>query len=178
MRLLVKEHPVALQNRSRAYYEALLRVPNVALLDPRCPSRDAVQHAALLITIAGSMGQEAAILGRPVVLLGHAPYELLPPTMVRRAAPSELPEVIGSLLREAAPDEQALVDYVAAVMSCSVRANLYSDLLGRGGSTGTAVAGGGQTDSMIALARHTTFSILQARRGIASAGRPVDCHAS
>jgi hypothetical protein len=160
MTLLVKEHPAALKNRKGGFYDALLRIANVRLLDPACASRDAVRHASLVITIAGSMGFEALVLGRPVVLLGCTLYEMLPETMLRRAGLADLPDSVASLLRHYANDEAALVEFVAAVMSRSVRANLYSDLLNRGGVRGVAAAGGdGQTDSMDALARYTADAV-------------------
>ncbi len=132
--LLVKEHPAAMGKRPLAYYEKLLQIPNVRLADPGVPPAQYLDQADVVATIAGSVGFEAIVRRRPVVTLGHTPYEILPPTMVKRVAePERLADAIRSLLDGHAHDESALERYVAAVMRHSARVNWYTDMLGRGG---------------------------------------------
>jgi hypothetical protein len=132
MEVRVKEHPAALGKRPLDYYRHLLEIPNVRLVDPALPSRPLVEGARVVATVAGSIGLEAAFRARPVLLFGHAPYEILPPTMVRRVAdPDAAPSDVHDLLAHHAHDETALEDYVAAVMAESAPVDLYSRLLRR-----------------------------------------------
>lgn len=134
MKLVVKEHPWSIGRRSRAFYRKLLEIPNVRLADPALESTQLIRHARMVATIAGSIGFEAVIAGRPVVTLGHTPYEFLPTSMVRRVSSLVcLPDEISDLLASYKSDEAALRDYVAATIRHSARVNLYSGLLARPG---------------------------------------------
>ncbi len=134
MTLLVKEHPAAIGKRSTNYYKKLQEIPNVRLADPAILSKPAVENARLVASIAGSMGWEAILLRKPVVLFGHTPYEFLPDSMVRRVTDLEhLGEDIADVMDNYAYDAAAVLAYVAATMGESVRVNLYTTLLGRTG---------------------------------------------
>ena len=130
--MLVKEHPAALGKRPLTYYRRLLEIPNVRLAGPGSSSGPLIEKARLVATVAGTIGLEAAFRSRPVLLFGHAPYEILPQTMVRRVTDfNATAAAVHELLRGHEHDEEALEDYVAAVMAESVRVDLYSRLLRR-----------------------------------------------
>jgi hypothetical protein len=132
--LVVKEHPASVGKRPMGYYRKLLQIPNVRLADPGLTSRPLIERARLVVTIAGTIGFEAALAGKPVITLGDTPYELLPSTMVRRVtALPHLPAAVHDLLHAYHYDEQALVSFAAATLRHSTRCNLYSGLLGREG---------------------------------------------
>ncbi len=132
MVLVVKEHPWMVGKRSVGSYRKLLNIPNVVLSPPECDARDWIQSADLTVVLTSSVGLEAALLQRPVVSLGHCPFNALPARMVRRCADMTLlPQVLREMLKGHNHDETALEHYVAAVMECSVAVNLYSVLLGR-----------------------------------------------
>jgi hypothetical protein len=133
-RLLVKEHPAAVGRRSLRYYQQLMEIPGVRLVDPAIESAALVSGSRLVATIAGSVGLEAAVRGRPVVTFGNTPYELLPDTMVRRARDlSRLGDLMHDLCATYRMDEDSLERYFAATIDMSDRINLYSTLLGRQG---------------------------------------------
>jgi hypothetical protein len=135
MMLVVKEHPWMVGKRSLGAYRKLLEIPRVLLAPPETDARAWIEASSLIATISSSVALEAAMLGRPAVSLGHGPFNLLPPGMVRRCAdPHLLPETIAAALAEHRPDEAALEAYVAAILEISVGVNLYSNLLGRQGA--------------------------------------------
>ncbi len=145
MRLLVKEHPWSVGKRKPGYYRKLLAIPNLVLAPPEVPARDYLAGAALVAVIGGSVGLEALMLGRPVVTLGRAPFNFLPPGLLRHAAvPDRLGWEIRDLLAHHAPDEKALTAYLAAVVRHSCPVDLYTRLLGRPGAH--ALAGGAAGD--------------------------------
>ena len=138
--LLVKEHPASVGKRPIGYYRKLLAIPNVRLVRTSCKSNTLIAHASLVVVISGTIGFEAIVQGKPVAVLGNTPFEFLPAGMVRRlTSPHRYAEEIGELLAQYSFDSSAVERYVAATISCSVRANLYSALLAReGGFVGQA----------------------------------------
>ena len=138
--LLVKEHPASVGKRPIGYYRKLLAIPNVRLVRTSCKSNELIARASLVVTISGTIGFEAILKGKPVAVLGNTPFEFLPAGMIRRlTAPHRYAIEIGELLAQYSFDPAAVERYVAATIACSVRANLYSDLLAReGGYVGQA----------------------------------------
>jgi hypothetical protein len=72
--LVVREHPVMIGRRSMSVYHDLMRIPNVDLLAPGISSIDALGPAAGVVTLTSSLGWEAWVMGKPVVMLGDAIY--------------------------------------------------------------------------------------------------------
>jgi len=134
MLLVVKEHPWMVGKRSPGAYRKLLEIPRVRLAPPETEAREWIRACDLVAVVASSVGLEAAVLGRPVVALGHVPFTLLPDAMVRRCADlTALPRAVAAALEEHRTDEEALAAYVSAVIETSVDVNLYTTLLGRAG---------------------------------------------
>lgn len=130
--LLVKEHPWMVGKRSMDYYNALLNIPRVRLVQPSVDARDLILNADLVTVITGSIALEATILGKPVLTFGDCPYNALPPSMVQRVTdPRVLSLQIRNLLESQAPNDVALEAYVAATLAISESIHLYSTLLGK-----------------------------------------------
>lgn len=132
MALVVKEHPWMVGKRRLGAYRKMLEIPRVRLAPPETEARQLAEGASLVTVLTSSVALEAVILERPVVTLGHCPFNLLPETMVRRCGDlTALPTTIRRLLAEHHHDEEALEAYASAVMDVSVPVNFYSVLLGR-----------------------------------------------
>src|SRR5690606_8466235 len=102
--LLVKEHPRSIGFRPVRYYEKLLEIPNVRLVDPRLPSINVVTHADLVAVISGTIGLEAAILGKPVLAFGRPTYSVLPDDIVTKVTDLwRLPDQVRGALARPAP---------------------------------------------------------------------------
>jgi hypothetical protein len=74
--LWVKEHKGALGDRSLAWYRHIARLPNVRLIDPFKDIFPLIRSADLVVTISGTAGYEAALMGVPAV--GLAPVFFWP----------------------------------------------------------------------------------------------------
>jgi hypothetical protein len=113
----------------------LADIPNVLLADPELNSRKLVLNARIITVIAGSIGLEALMLKKPVVVLGRAPFNFMPASMIRHI---ENPDLLGfetrDLLENYQYDEHAMLSYIAAVIKNSVPVDYYSILLGRAGA--------------------------------------------
>ncbi|RJX34046.1 MAG: hypothetical protein C4525_07880 [Desulfarculus sp.] len=134
LKLVVKEHPGSVGARKPGFYSKLLQIPNLALAPPELDARRLIEKAALIAVIAGSVGFEALMLGRPVLTLGNAPFNCLPPSMLRQATqPLRLSQEVAGLLAGHQHDEQALLAYLSTVMENSCPVDWYSLFLGRQG---------------------------------------------
>ena len=164
MKVVVKEHPVAVGKRPLSYYRKILELPNVLLADPALSTKSLVEHARLVATIAGATGWEGILRQRPVVFLGHTPWEFLPNSLARRVTDLEqLGDEIDDLIKNYAYQERVVLAFVAAIMSQSVPINFYSALLGRQGVY-TVAWDGTDADQVIArdietLAQYTIASL-------------------
>ncbi len=134
MSLLVKEHPMMVGRRPVGYYEKLLEIPNVKLVDMDLPSQPVLEHAGMVVIIRGAIGLEAVIKRIPVLSLGTSSFQLLPSTMFRTCWNLyELPNAIREMLEHYYYDHESLIRYLAAVIEGSVAVNLVTDLLGKQG---------------------------------------------
>ena len=72
VKLIVKEHGAMIGERPLAFYKKLAKIPNLKLvrLDQFPSSLDWVLRSRGVITLTGSTGLEAAMLGKPAVMLG------------------------------------------------------------------------------------------------------------
>ncbi|HZQ14691.1 MAG TPA: hypothetical protein VFB31_17940 [Pseudolabrys sp.] len=77
--LAIKENLYSTSFRPPYYYDQLKSLNNVVLLDLRENSIDCIKQAAVTVTISGSAGMEAAVLGKPVIAFGRQTgYGFLP----------------------------------------------------------------------------------------------------
>jgi hypothetical protein len=134
MKLVVKEHPVAVGYHPLSYYRKLLAIPNVMLAPPGMTSRELVQNAKLVFIISGSVGLEAIMMKKPVVYFGNIPFSVLPDSMIRHVKNlNNLSWEIHDIMDNHNHDENALIAYLSAVITSSVPVDFYSVLLGRKG---------------------------------------------
>jgi hypothetical protein len=168
MELLVKEHPRSIGYRSVGYYEKLLRIPNVRLVAPDVESAAVVQHARIVITLWSFVGFEAAIKGRPAIVLGTPSFTCLPETMIRSVSDiNTLGRHVGELLASYQYDEHALESFVAANIDCSIPFDFYTIFLNKTGRITVSPSGGGnigdvRAEQMRALAAYTVQCVAEA----------------
>jgi len=75
--LYVKEHSTMYYKRSFRFYKELARIPKVKVLSPYCNIVDLIKNSQGVITIGGTIGFEAVIYGKPLIVFGHALYNFL-----------------------------------------------------------------------------------------------------
>lgn len=76
--LYVKDHPHDHGYRSAEDYLALKSVPNIRLLDASISGKQVVAHSQGVITMTGTAGFEALLLGKPVLTFGKTFYSAAP----------------------------------------------------------------------------------------------------
>lgn len=70
-RLVVKEHPSMYGVRPAAFYRELRRRPGLVLVHPSVDTRGLIEHAALTVTVTGTIGLECFLMGKPCVSFGR-----------------------------------------------------------------------------------------------------------
>lgn len=135
MKLVVKEHPVAVGYRAKSYYEAILSIPNVLMLNPAVSSEVVIPSAQIVVVVSGSIGFEAVVKRKPVLTLGDAPFNVLSSSMVRHVSdPSKWADQVKDMLSYSSYDENSLTAYIMAIMAEGIPVNFYSGLLEREGA--------------------------------------------
>ena len=119
MLLFVKEHPGMVGYRTRAYYAEITKIPNVRLIPPGIPGNQLAQGAALTVTITSTSGWESVLLKKPVITFGDVFYNDIPGVLTCRNF-EELPHMVKKQIEEWEHDEQALENYVSALLEDSV----------------------------------------------------------
>lgn len=77
-KLYVKEHPASVGLRSRGFYRELQKLPNVVLISPDENVENLVKKSVGIITLTSTIGMEAALVGKPVYVLGNVFYSYHP----------------------------------------------------------------------------------------------------
>lgn len=123
-RLVVKEHPSMLGRRESAYYDRIRALPNVRLVSPALDGFELTRNCALVFTITGTTALEAALLGRPSIMLGSTFFARCPSIVhAGRVAPTDWPELIRRTMVEYTGDDDALRVFLAAIFERSFRGN-------------------------------------------------------
>ncbi|GLR18861.1 hypothetical protein GCM10007940_34770 [Portibacter lacus] len=74
--IVVKENPrmIGAKNRNPEYYTELLRHPNIVFLHHSIDAHELIEKSALVLTLTGTVGLEALLLGKPVIVVGNIFY--------------------------------------------------------------------------------------------------------
>ena len=113
--LYVKEHPAMVGRRLLADYLRLRSLPNVRLISPDVHSHDLIQRASAVAVITSTVGWEAAIYRKPVIVLGNVWYDAF--DVVRKIhSISDLPHALHQAVRESGPALHPLRCAVMAVL--------------------------------------------------------------
>ena len=77
-KLYVKEHTAYFPQRSFSFYNEIKKIPNVRLVDRRENTFELIKNACGVVTVGGTMGWEAFLLGTPVITLTDVWYSAFP----------------------------------------------------------------------------------------------------
>lgn len=121
--LYVKEHPVILGDMSRAQMDALQSIRRVRVIDPSVQSQQLTRGAAAVVTTEGTVGWEAYLLKRPVVLLGGEPFYAHAPQIAKVKDLFQLETALFNAVMDNgamyAADPDAWYGFIDAVLSTS-----------------------------------------------------------
>jgi len=115
--LYVKEHPFGYGNRNPDFYKRIKALPNVRLISPRENNFGLIHKCSLLVTITGTSGWEALLLGKKVVTFGNIFFNICSETE-RIENIENLPAIVRNSLDKRIDDEELII-FVAALQKCS-----------------------------------------------------------
>jgi CDP-glycerol glycerophosphotransferase (TagB/SpsB family) len=122
-KLLVKLHKSASAHYSRSQLAEFAQLPGVQLVSPYANTRDMIQKASVVFSIQGTIGLEAALLGKPVVMFADSPTKVFPNVSIV-GRPTELPDLIRAKLAEQPPSRaqtiEAYMDFLAPFCRASL----------------------------------------------------------
>jgi len=72
--IYAKEHASAFGRRKDEFYRRISNIPNVKLIHPEENTIDLIKNAEMIITLSGTVGWEALLLKKPVIVLGNVFY--------------------------------------------------------------------------------------------------------
>ena len=76
--LAVKDHPTSFGTHPYIFYKTLQKIPNVVFVDPRVPAKQYFKNVKTVLTVAGTVGFEAYMMGIPVVTFSDVFYANYP----------------------------------------------------------------------------------------------------
>jgi len=115
-KLLVKIHKSDAANYTVAQLERMRSFPGVELIRPFADTRRFIERADLIIAIQGTIGLEAALLGKPVIMLGDSPVAVFP-SASRIGEIVELPGLIRKKLGESPPGRDQIIEAYAEYLA-------------------------------------------------------------
>ena len=128
--LYVKEHPMMIGDRNPKFYKKMMGMANVKMISPVYPTYKLIKRRNCkgVINLAGTVGFEALLLGKPVINFGETFYPLIPQCF-EISDVTKLSEVIKRIEKEdfgAEIYEEALILLVAALKEESIEASYVS----------------------------------------------------
>jgi CDP-glycerol glycerophosphotransferase (TagB/SpsB family) len=115
-RLLVKIHKSDATNYSREQITRMKSFAGVDIVRPFADTRAFIEGADLVVAIQGTIGLEAALLGKPVIMLGDSPVVMFP-SASRIGEIADLPRLIRSKIAESPPHRTEIVEAYAAYLA-------------------------------------------------------------
>lgn len=76
--LYIKEHTSMIGRRPMTFYKNLKKLYNVKIIDPRVSTFELIKNASATITVTGTPGWEAFLMGYPSVAFGNVFYNHMP----------------------------------------------------------------------------------------------------
>jgi hypothetical protein len=114
--LLVKLHKSDVPNYSPEFLRQLARFPGIAVVAPNASARQFIEQAALVFGIQGTIGLEAALLGRPVIMFGDSPVKTFP-SVSTFGKTIDLPDLVRQKLGEPASTREQRVTAFARYLA-------------------------------------------------------------
>lgn len=118
--LVVKEHHPMLGFRPRGFYASLKTIPGVVLVSPFEDGMDLLRRSSLVTTITGTIGWEALLVGKPLVVFGETHYAAIKEGLVRCPNLQQLDEAIAQALSLPPASDEHLVLFIASLLKHSI----------------------------------------------------------
>jgi hypothetical protein len=123
-KLYVKEHPALFPGKSIRFYKSVKNIRNVKLVGPYEDTFRLINKSQGIITLGGTTGWEAYIMGKPVILLADSWYRFLE-GIFRINNDEELASVLQKVDQLILPDKKEKIRVISILYTISFEANHY-----------------------------------------------------
>lgn len=118
--LVLKEHPQMSGLREISFYKRIERMPNAEIASVNVSSREIIDKCKMAITLTGTAGYEAALLGKPVLMFGTTIFnDVMPGVYGFNGKMGELPKIILNALNSYSYDRSRVVSVLAKYIASS-----------------------------------------------------------
>lgn len=117
--LLVKEHLTMIGRRPPEFYERINAMPGVYMVNPLESSFPFINDCRAVITLTGTSGLEAILLGKPAVFLGNFTYKFIEQGFVLHSDLSTLKDVLNAIDEITPASDDVLIKLLAAIHAVS-----------------------------------------------------------
>jgi len=122
-KLYVKEHFVNAGNLPLKFYKELKKIPNLRLLSSNTNTRELIQNSKALIVLTSTMGFEALLMHKKVIVLGNVIYQCHPNcTKIKNF--DELFPILNNI-QDPVKDEEISKKFIAAYYKSTYEGNIY-----------------------------------------------------
>lgn len=119
--LYVKVHPTDVDGQTFNFYHQLAQMPGVRLIDFSADSRLLLERSSIVFALTGTIAYEAALLGKPVVVMAENFFNKLP-SVHTCLTPTQLPQLVRTLLDNNINVEHLrpqIIDFLSWLRACS-----------------------------------------------------------
>lgn len=114
--IIVKEHAPMVGYRPAGFYEAIAKMPRVQLAPLSTSGVRLIQRSALVVSITGTISLEAIQLGKPSLVFGAVPWQVVPDGCIKVASTSDTSEFIIRSLASKPTPESSIEIYIACIL--------------------------------------------------------------
>lgn len=132
-KLYIKEHPAAVGVKPKSFYQNLKKLPNVVLISEKENVENIIKDSSGVITLTSTVGLEAALVGKPVYVLGDAFYSYHPFCRIPQNF-KELKKQIEKDLAKKPPDKKDLKEvngrFIASYFRNTIEGSIAASSVG------------------------------------------------
>jgi len=126
-KLVIKDHPRSEGINPPEYYSKLLELPNIIVMHPTFSNAHIFAKTALVVTIAGTLGFQRLIQGKPVVMFGRKFYECIE-GVIRVSDMNDLPYMMKKILvQNEVPDSEIIRKSVYCFIGALLKNRYFSN---------------------------------------------------
>lgn len=115
-KLYVKEHISCLGRRPFSYYRRIMALPNVRLISPYASSHTLINQADVMIVITSTVGWEAILYEKPVIVFGDVFYNASG-LVYKINNLEDLSHIIKEAINNFQPNRERLLQYLIAIFN-------------------------------------------------------------
>lgn len=121
--LVIKEHLTMIGRRPKGFYEKINSMPGVYMINPLESSFPLIKDSSAVITLTGTSGLEAILLGKPAIFLGSFIYKFIGAGYALTNDLSALPKILNNLNEISYANDDVIIKLIAAIEEVSFSFN-------------------------------------------------------